>query len=153
MGENIWIIQHSSLCNPKSFDNLETLIESFRVFSQILNRPKKKWEPNGKLKSVVVLVTDVKRCLTVWFTNSLSLYVEEYVIYSVHIYYGCLLRTALEIPYLILLWMRGRKPFNVRVFYLLENRAVEIILWVLIRKAFLVNALFASQSQLLKTLL
>lgn len=153
MDENIWIIQHSSLCNPKSFDNLATLLLKVLGCFPKYWTGKKKWGANGKLKSVVVLVTAVKRCLTVWFTNSLSLYVEAYVIYSVHIYYSCLLRTALEIPYLILLWMRGRKPFNMRVFYLLENRAVQIILWILIRKAFLVNVLFASQSQLLKTLL
>lgn len=44
----------------------------------------------------VFLVTGVQKCLNVWFANGVSLYVEEYVIYSVHIYYGCLLRTALK---------------------------------------------------------
>lgn len=47
----------------------------------------------------------------------------------------------------------GKKAFQHEVCYLLENRAVQIILSILSRKAFLVNVLFASQTQLLKILL
>lgn len=59
------------------------LIESFRVFYTNTEYVRKKWEANGKLKSVAVFLVNDVGSLNSLSANSLSLPVKMHISYSV----------------------------------------------------------------------